>query len=425
MNTFSLVGGRIVDPGSGRDEFGDLHVIDGMVSEHATGSGASIDVTGKWVIPGLVDLHGRLAASGRSIGNRSDELVLAARCGVTAMCIGPDTDSVLDSAAALDQLTQLVNRADGCQVHPLGALTLGLAGEQLAELATLSACGCVAFSDLHLTTRDARVLLRAMHYAKNFDLTILVQPNDPWLSAEGCVHDGPLAHRMGLPGVPVSAETVAISLWLELCRETGTRLHFNKLSSARGTELVRKAKSEGLPVTADTSINHTRFDADAVAGFENRFKLWPPLRTRDDRIALCEGLRDGTLDAICSDHCNHAADDTLAPIQSAAAGGATIQALLPATLTLGETLGMSALRALEWLTVNPALALNLDAGRIEEGDVANLCVFDPTQTWTFGREGDATHSAHSPWSGQSLHGRVSGVAVAGQYREVEPGTGGA
>ncbi|MEM6985297.1 MAG: dihydroorotase, partial [Pseudomonadota bacterium] len=288
MKSFSLAGGRILDPVSGRDEVADLHLVDGQLSESAAPGADLIDVSGKWVLPGLVDLHGRLAPSGRSITGRLGELQLAAQCGITSLCVGPDTNPVLDSVAALEQLSLLTDRVEGCRTHPIGALTQGLAGEHLAEIATLSESGCVAFSDLNLRSQDARVLLRAMRYARNFDLTIMVQPCDPKLAADGCVHEGPLAHRLGLPGVPSCAESVAVGLWLELCRDAGTQLHFNKLSTARGVDLIRAAKSEGLPVTADTSITHTRFDSNALAGFNNRFNVWPPLRDAEDREALCK-----------------------------------------------------------------------------------------------------------------------------------------
>ncbi|MEM9602941.1 MAG: amidohydrolase family protein [Pseudomonadota bacterium] len=417
MTAFSLLGGRVIDPARGHDAVGDLHVVNGVISTTPAADAPTHDVTGHWVLPGLVDLHARLAASGRAVAGRAHVLHTARQNGITSLCIGPDMEPTLDSVAALEQLSHFTTQARATRVHPIGALTQGLAGEQLAELATLSGAGCVAFGDLGRTTADARVLLRAMRYAGNFDLTVFVQPNDPWLAAGGCVNDGPIAHRLGLPGVPASAETVAVSLWLELCRETGTRLHFNKLSTARSVALVRAAQADGLPVTADTSLNHTFFDDSALAGFENRFKVWPPLRGANDRAALRAGLLDGTLTAVCSDHCTHGVDDILAPLQSAEAGGETFDVLLPAVASLGDTLGASPAVALRWLTAGPAAVLRTPVGSLANGAAADLCVFDPTVDWVFGDTAGAAQP-HSPWRGARLRGRVVGTALAGDYRPV-------
>ncbi|MEM7377105.1 MAG: dihydroorotase [Pseudomonadota bacterium] len=415
MTTFSLLGGRVIDPARGHDAVTDLHVVDGVVSATPATGAPTHDVAGKWVLPGLVDLHARLAASGRAVAGRAHVLHTARRSGITSLCIGPDMEPTLDSVAALEQLSHFTTYAGAARVHPIGALTQGLAGEHLAELATLSGAGCVAFGDLGRATADARVLLRAMRYAGNFDLTVFVQPSDPWLAAGGCVNDGPIAHRLGLPGVPASAETVAVSLWLELCRETGTRLHFNKLSTARSVSLVRAAKSDGLPVTADTSLNHTVFDDSALAGFENRFKVWPPLRGVADRDALREGLLDGTLTAVCSDHCTHGVDDILAPLQSAEAGGETFEVLLPAVVSLGDALDVAPVVAASWLTAGPADVLRAPVGYLGDGATADLCVFDPRVDWVFDGEAGAPRP-HSPWRGARLQGRVVATALAGHYR---------
>ena len=416
MTALTLTGGRVIDPRSGRDTVADITIEDGRIAETLSSNGDVIDVSGCWVVPGLVDLHGRLAPRNRSILQRAAQLQAARQNGITTLCLMPDTNPVLDSVAALEQLSRLADAAGGSRVLPIGALTAGLAGEQLSELATLSEAGCIAFSNADGSSRDLRVLARAASYASNYNLRIVVQPNDPWLAAEGCVHEGAMAHRLGLPGLPVSAETVSVSCWLELCRETGACLHFTKLSSARGVELVRQAKREGLPVSADTSLNHAVFDDSALAGFDNRFKTWPPLRSAADRDALCAALVDGTLDAICSDHNPLSVDDSLAPFQSAEAGGATFDALLPAVVALGRELGVSEGQALTWLTTGPASALQLGCGSLGPGDVADICVFDPEHTWR--HEADQLHSSasHSPWQGRTLQGRVRATVQHGVYQ---------
>lgn len=419
MSALTLRGGRVLDPATGRDEQADVFVSDGRLQDSAQANATELDVSGCWVLPGLVDVHGRLAARDRSTSSHAAELRAASCNGVTTLCVPPDTDPVLDSVAELERLQRLAEAAGGCHVRPIGALTVGLKGEQLTELATLSQAGCIAFSEACTSARDLRILSRAASYASNFDLCITVQPNDPWLAAEGCVHDGPMAHRLGLPGVPVSAESVSISLWLELARESGTRLHFSKLSSARGIELVRLAKREGLRVTADTSLNHTFFDDSALAGFDNRFKLWPPLRSAEDREAIGAALLDGTLDAICSDHTPLGIDDTLAPFQSAEPGSSTFDAYLPAVLALGETLGANSIQAASWVTCGGANAMQLDSGTLAAGATADICIFDPTHSWTFDDSALRSGSGHSPWHGQTLQGRVRAVVQAGVYCDNE------
>ena len=421
-------GGRVIDPASGRDEVTDVAIASGRI----VGIGAqpdfqadrTIDAKGLVVAPGLVDLAARLREPGREHeGMLESELAAAAAGGVTSLVCPPDTDPVLDEPGLVEMLKFRARKLSRCRVFPLGALTRGLAGQALTEMAELTEAGCVGFAQADVAVSDTLVLMRALQYAATFGYTVWLRPQDAFLG-HGLAAQGAVATRLGLAGVPVLAETIALHTIFELVRATGARVHLCRLSSAAGVELLRAAKARGLPVTADVSINSLHLTDIDIGYFNPDMRLTPPLRQGADRSALRAALADGTLDALVSDH-NPVADDMKQlPFGEAEPGATGLELLLSLALRWGadEGLGMSA--ALARVTQLPVHVLGdalgslaSSAGRLVEGGVADVCIFDPADEWVVTPEMLASQGKHTPFSyaatGMALPGRVRATLVAG------------
>ena len=346
-----VTGGRIVDPASGLDAAGDLAIAGGrIVAIGATPpdfeADRRIDASGCIVAPGLVDLAARLREPGHEHeGMLESELNAAAAGGVTSLVCPPDTDPVLDEPGLVEMLKLRARKLSRCRLFPLGALTRGLAGEALTEMVELTEAGCVGFSQAEQAVRDTQVLQRALQYASTFGFTTWLRPQDPWLGG-GVAAKGALATRLGLAGVPVSAETIALHTIFELVRETGARVHLCRLSSAAGVALLRAAKAEGLPVTADVSINSLHLTDLDIGYFNAAMRLTPPLRQQRDRDALRAALADGTIDALVSDHTPVGADEKNLPFAEAEPGATGLELLLSLALKWGEDSGAGLQRAL-------------------------------------------------------------------------------
>ncbi|MDP1792438.1 MAG: dihydroorotase, partial [Methylibium sp.] len=299
--------GRVVDPASGRDGPADIAIANGRILTIGKvapdfAADRTIDAAGMVVAPGLVDLAARLREPGHEHeGMLESELAAAAAGGVTSLVCLPDTDPTLDEPGLVEMLKFRARKLSRCRLFPLGALTRGLAGEVLTEMAELTEAGCVGFSQADAVLRDTQVLSRALQYAATFGYTVWLRPNDPWLGG-GVAASGAVATRLGLSGVPVAAETIALHTLFELVRSSGARVHLCRLSSAAGVALLRAAKAEGLPVTADVSINSLHLTDLDIGYFTPAMRLVPPLRQQRDRDALRAGLADGTIDALVSDH---------------------------------------------------------------------------------------------------------------------------
>ncbi|MBL8324906.1 MAG: dihydroorotase [Rubrivivax sp.] len=424
-------GGRVVDPASGRDEPGDVAIAgDRIVRIAPAGVVADftaervIDAAGLVVMPGLVDLAARLREPGHEHeGMLESELAAAAGGGVTSVVCLPDTDPVLDEPGLVEMLKFRARKASLCRVFPLGALTRGLRGEVLTEMAELTAAGCVGFSQADAAVRDTNVLMRALQYAATFGFTVWLRPQEPWLGG-GVAASGAVATRLGLAGVPVVAETIALHRIIELVRATGARVHLCRLSSAAGVALVRAAKAEGLPLSADVSINSLHL-TDADIGFFNPdMRLSPPLRQATDRDALRQGLADGTIDAIVSDHNPVAEDMKNLPFGEAEPGATGLELLLSLALRFGQDSGLALAPALARVTHRPVQVLGAalgtlvgSAGRLVEGGVADLCLFDPGARWAVAAAGLRSQGKHTPFAfdttGVALPGRVHTTLVAG------------
>jgi dihydroorotase len=424
-----ITGGRVIDPASGRDEPADVAIAAGRIVTLGAVrpdfvADRRIDAAGCIVAPGLVDLAARLREPGHEHeGLLESELAAAAAGGVTSLVCPPDTDPPLDEPGLVEMLKFRARKLSRCRLFPLGALTRGLAGTALTEMAELTEAGCIGFSQAESAVADTQVLWRALQYAATFGYTVWLRPQDHWLG-QGVAASGPIATRLGLSGVPVAAETVALATIFELVRATGARVHLCRLSSAAGVALLRAARAEGLPVTADVSINSLHLTDVDIGFFNPAMRLVPPLRSGRDRDALSAALADGTIDALVSDHMPVSRDEKTLPFAEAVPGASGLELLLGLALAWGERSGAGQLRALEVVTqapvrvLGPALgSLAASAGRLVEGGVADVCVFDPATRWAVRPQALRSQGTHTPFdfehSGMELPGRVRATLVAG------------
>ncbi len=412
--------GRVVDPASAHDAVADLFIADGRIAGlgHAPAGFAAereIDARGLVVAPGLVDLCARMREPGAE-GALKREMRAALAGGVTGVVCPPDTDPTLDEPGLVRMLRQRSREAAGARLYPLGALTSGLKGDVLAEIETLAEAGCVAFMQTGALPHDNGVLLQILRYARTFDLPVWLRPVEDTLAGDGVAGAGPVAGRLGLPAVPVLAETVALHTIFEMQRETGARIHVCRLSSAAGIELVRQAKRERLPVTADVGIHHVHLTDVDIGYFNPDFRLDPPLRSQRDRDAIGAALVDGTIDAICSDHAPIAEDDKLLPFGEAAPGATALETLLPLLLQWGEKAKLPLAAALAKVTNAPAQIVKEPTGKLAVGAKADIVVFDPQANWTVTRAELVSRGGNTPYSGYELVGRAMLTLVGGEVR---------
>jgi len=420
--------GRVVCPASGRDGVADIAIASGRIVNIGVVADftpdRTLDASGLVVAPGLVDLAARLREPGREHeGMLESELAAAAAGGVTSLVCPPDTDPVLDEPGLVEMLKFRARKLSRCRVFPLGALTRGLAGQALTEMAELTEAGCIGFSQADEPVTDTQVLQRALQYAATFGYPVWLRPQDGWLG-KGVAAQGAIATRLGLAGVPVVAETVALATLFELVRATGARVHICRLSSAAGVAMLRAAKAAGLPVTADVSINSLHLTDVDIGYFNADMRLTPPLRQGADRDALRAALADGTIDALVSDH-NPVADDAKQlPFGEAEPGATGLELLLSLALRWAQDSGLPMATALSRITCDPVRVLGealgslaSSAGRLVEGGVADLCLFDPAAEWAVTSGVLASQGKHTPFdfaaTGMALPGRVRATLVAG------------
>ena len=415
----AIVNGRIVDPGRGLDRVGPLYVADGRIaaldaepaSFHAE---RTIDAKGLVVAPGLVDLNARLREPGlEHKATLESELQAAVAGGVTRLACPPDTDPPLDEPGLVEMLAQRARRSRLAHVHPVGALTLGLAGTTLTEMGELAEAGCVAFSQGDVPLVDTLVLLRAMQYAATFGHRVWLRPQDAHLARGGVAHEGEIATRLGLPAVPACAETIALATILAFARETGVRVHVQRLSTADGVAMVRAAKRDGLHVTCEVAAHHLHLCDVDIGWFDAQARLDPPLRGTRDRAALRAGLADGTIDLVTSDHAPVDDDAKLVPFGEADPGATGLELLLSLTLKWADEEGIALTDALARVTSRPAAVLGVPAGAIATGAAADLCVFDPAAHWRVERRALASQGRNTPFAGHELPGRVRYTLVDG------------
>lgn len=416
--SLSIIGARLIDPASGLDQLSDLHVENGkVVAIGAAPAGFAparqIAAQGLIAAPGLVDLNVALREPGYSRkGSIASETRAAAAGGVTSLCCPPLTRPVLDTSAVAELILDRARDAGHCKVYPIGALSKGLEGEQLAELVALRDVGCVAFGNGLNSFSNTRTLCRALEYAATFDLTVVFHSQDRDLAAGGLAHEGPTASFLGLSGIPETAETVALARDLLLVEQSGVRAHFSQLTTARGAEMIAQAQARGLPVTADVALYQLILTDEALTGFSSLYHVQPPLRTRADRDALREAVKAGVIQAISSHHQPHERDAKQAPFGATEPGISSVELLLPLGLTLVEEQVLDLPTLLARLTSGPARALRLPAGELKAGGPADLVLFDPTAS-TLAGERWHSRGENSPFLGHCLPGNVRYTIVDG------------
>ena len=421
-----IKGGTVVDPASGFDQAADVAIAAGRIVSIGPVSAdfhpsKTIDAHGCIVAPGLVDLSVRLREPGHEHARMlQSEMAAAVAGGVTSLVCPPDTDPVLDEPGLVEMLRFRSEKLRQCRVFPLGALTRNLRGEVLTEMVSLTQAGCIGFGQGDVALPNLQILLRAMQYASTFNYTVWLRPQDRDLG-KGVVASGPLATRMGLSGIPVAAETIAIHSIVELMRSSGARVHLCRLSSAAGLELVRQAKADGLPLSCDVSIHSLHLIDTDIGYFDSRSHLMPPLRQQQDRAAIRGALADGTIDALVSDHSPVDEDQKTLPFAESEAGASAVELLLGMALAWARDSGVDARRALQVVTSAPADViasgqpndLGSGAGRLAIGGVADLCVYDPQAEWIINAHTLRSQGKHTPFSGYPMRSQVRCTIVGG------------
>ncbi len=413
--------GRVVDPANRTDAVQNVYIAGGKIvalgrAPDGFAAERTIDASGLVVAPGFIDLAARLREPGFEYrATLESEMEAAMAGGVTSLAIPPDTDPTLDEPGLVEMLTYRAKKLNRAHIYPVGALTIGLKGERLSEMAELVEAGCVAFSQANVPVVDNAVLMRALQYAATFGFRVWLQPLAPFLSRVGYAHDGEVSTRLGLSGIPVAAETVALFTYLELARATGARLHITRLSSAAGLALIDQARADGMDVSCDVSINHVHLCDMDIGYFDPNCHLIPPLRSQRDREALARGLAEGRINALCSDHTPVDDDGKQTPFSESEPGATGLELLLPLTLKWADRAGLSLMDGLARITSDAAKIVGITkAGHLSVGARADVCVFDPAAHVTVTREGLRSQGKNTPFLGMELPGKVHYTLVEGQ-----------
>lgn len=419
MSRLLIKNGHLIDPESNLNQQADLYIENGHivaigVAPENFKAEQTINANGLTVIPGIVDLCARLREPGQEYkATIHSETIAAAMSGITTLCCPPDTDPVIDEPAVVELINHKTTNAAHSNVLMLGALTTGLQGELLSEMQALKIAGCVGLSNAKHSIENTQVLKRAYAYAANCDLTVFTEPDDHWLSAGGCMHEGTIATRLGLKGIPVSAETVALARALEMVAETGVRAHFGRLSSAASVAMIRRAKDDGLNITADVSVHQLHLNELDVSSFNSDCHVLPPLRSQRDQEALQRGVADGTLDAICSDHQPHDPDAKEAPFASTEPGISALATLLPLAIRLADQDIIDIETIIRAMTSAPASILGTNAGSLQIGSAADICIFNRDSNWQLDESSLNGMGKNSPFMGWNFQTRVEHTIIAG------------
>lgn len=415
-----FTGVRLLDPASGLDQPGELLVADGRIAA----LGPSVDRPdgvkvvageGACLCPGLVDMRVNFGEPGTEHKERlASGIRAAAAGGVTSVAVLPNTRPPIDDPAMLEFVARRARQLKSVKVYPYAALTKGLEGKELAELALLKEAGAVAFTDAERALADARVMQRALAYASALDLLVVQHPEEPSLASGGVVNEGAIAVRLGLRGIPAIAEVMMVERDLHLVRATGARYHVARISTRAAIDAVRRAKVEGLRVTCETTPHHLALNELEVEGYRTFAKVSPPLRSEADRMAVVDGLVDGTIDVIASDHSPQDQDSKRLPMAQAEFGVVGVETMLPVSLRLVHEGQMSLLDLLRRMTVAPADLLGLETGRLAVGAAADLMLFDPERPWKITEAGLSSLAKNTAFEGRLVQGRVLLTMVDGR-----------
>ncbi|MEZ5064366.1 MAG: dihydroorotase [bacterium] len=422
-----IQGGRVIDPANGRDEITDVLIENGEIAgldrNLAADDARVVDAKGLVVAPGLVDMHVHFREPGYEYkediasGSRA-----ASRGGFTAVACMPNTNPPIDNEALVSRIVRLGNDVGLCRVHPIAAITKGQQGKELTEMRILEEAGAVGFSDDGRPVDSARVMRRALEYARVTSKPVIAHCEEVALSAGGHMHEGAISAMLGIGGIPNASEDIGVARDVRLAEITGSRLHVCHVSSARSVEIIRRAKDRGVRVTAEGTPHHFTLTDEAVLSFDANTKMNPPLRAEVDRRAVIEGLADGTLDAIATDHAPHADREKLVEFDQAPFGIIGLETSLGLSLrTLVKGGHLDLATVIERMTIAPARILGIPAGTLSPGAAADLCLFDPEMTWTFEKSDIGSRSHNTPFLGEEMQGRVMLTLLGGRATWEHPG----
>ncbi|MGR8940455.1 MAG: dihydroorotase [Gammaproteobacteria bacterium] len=420
MNRIQINNGRIIDPANAVDRIGNVYIAEGKIlavdaQPDSFAPDTLIDAEGQIVCPGFIDMSARLREPGQSRkATIKSETAAAAGAGFTTLCIQPDSVPVIDTPAVAELIRELAEKAGYPQIHPIAALTRKLEGSELSSMLSLQQAGCIAVGHADRPVKNLLILRRAMEYAASHDLLLMYRPNDFWLGNNGCAHEGRLATRYGLPGIPEAAETIALSQCLELAELTGCRVHFGQLSCKRSVIKVQQAKSEGLKVSADVAMHQLHLTENDMTPFDSAYHVLPPLRTETDKQYLRSGLASGVIDCLCSDHQPHDLDAKLGAFPETEAGISALETVLPLLLKLVAEGSLTLTEGIAALTSRPAQILGLQRGALTPGLQADVCIFDPAFSWTVDQANWRSQGINTPYWGQTMKGRVMRTIQAGR-----------
>ena len=420
MARIVIENGRIIDPANKLDRIGSVYIADGIiasVTNDPAGFTADrvIDAKNQIVCPGFIDLSTRLREPGQSRkATFASETKAAAAAGITTMCLQPDTVPVIDARAVAELIRDQAEKSGYKQILPIAALTQNLEGAELSAMLALKQAGCIAVSNANQPVKNLLVLRRAMEYAASHDLLLIYRPNDYWLANNGCVHEGLISTRYGLPSIPDAAETIALAHCLELAELTGCRVHFGQLSSRRSVIRLHQAKKYGLNVSADVAIHQLHLTEDDIIPFDSAYHVQPPFRSLSDKEALRDGLAKGTIDSLCSDHQPHDLDAKLGAFPETEPGVSSLETVLPLMLKLVAQQAISLEQGIAALTQKPAQILKLESGTLTPGFAADLCIFDPEQEWQVNSDNWRSQGVNTPFWGQTFKGKVTHTFQAGK-----------
>ncbi len=416
--TLLIKNGQIIDPANGIDKKADLWIKDGKViavGNHSGKADETIDATGKIICPGLIDMHVHLREPGQEWKEDIESGSRAAVAGgVTSMCCMPNTGPHIDHAAVARQIIERASQVGLCNVHPIGAVTKNLDGKELTEMRELARSGCVAFSDDGLPIWHAGVMRAALEYSASFGFMIIQHAEELTLTRGGCMNEGWISTQLGVTGMPVEGEDSMIARDIMLTRRAGARYHVAHISSERGVQMVRDARAEGLKVTTEAAPHHFALTEEEMLGFNVDAKMSPPLRTEEDRLAVIEGLRDGTIEVIATDHAPHHEDDKRCGLSCAAFGIVGLETMLPVSLDLVRDGVLSLSDMIAKMTSNPAKLLGLNSGTLSLDSKADVTIFDPEAVWTVDRGALVSKGKNTPWHGRQMTGQVTHTIKAGR-----------
>jgi dihydroorotase len=418
-----LTNARIVDPSRELDFPGDLLIAEGVIRDAKRGIGAAgvpqgteiVDCKGHIVAPGLVDMRAFVGEPG---AEHRETLATASQAaaagGVTTIVCQPDTDPVIDDHAIVDFILRRARDTAIVHVAPMAALTKGLKGQEMTEIGLLKAAGAVAFTDGIRSVTNAQVMRRALSYARDFDVLIVHHTEDPNLIGEGVMNDGELAARLGLHGIPKASETIMLERDLRLVALTGSRYHAASITCRESLDVLKRAKDQGMPVTASASINHLTLNEIDIGSYRTFFKITPPLRTNDDRMALAEAVSSGLIDVIMSDHNPQDVETKRLPFAEAAPGAIGLETMLTAGLRLVHSGELPLIRLLGAMSTRPAELLGLPGGTLRAGAPADVIVIDPDIPWVLDPEDLKSKCKNTPFDEAKMTGRVIRTIVAGR-----------